>query len=224
MPDGALIGVGGYVTGVAVLCVVVGVTFLGGTKRETIYDKETVLGLFLIGLGLLIHGGFASLLRSSPRAVFSGYDRASAPLPDEMSEERWAWVVLYDLGYPPSKSILDSQGRFVSTQNVYIRWPRNNPLPAPEILFDLDASYWINCVYRSWDLEVVSLDAIRVPTSLGTDSRSLHWISRPESPFWYIVEALAGVACMLLSGLGVIRLLRRPQRRMNTLAPMGLGL
>jgi hypothetical protein len=44
-----------------------------GDGRRGFFDKNSLLGLILLGVAVILHGGFQTLLRSSPHAVFSGY-------------------------------------------------------------------------------------------------------------------------------------------------------
>lgn len=84
------------------ICVVLGVALFAGTKRETLWDRNNLVGLLLVGIALSTHGGFDTILRSSPRATFSGYVLAwSRSSEDAASASGWIW--LYDLGYPPAK-------------------------------------------------------------------------------------------------------------------------
>ncbi len=50
----------------AVICIVVGVGLFSGTKRETLWDRDNLVGLLLIGTALSIHGGWDTFFRSSP--------------------------------------------------------------------------------------------------------------------------------------------------------------
>ena len=220
MPDGALIGVGGYVSFVALLCAAVGLTFFGGTTRETLGDKETLLGLFLIGSAMLLHGGFAALLGSSPWANFTGSVRAYAPLPDEIHEERWAWFALYDLGYPPKESIIDPvTGTLVPYRDFTISWTKQNPVP--EAIFETDEAYWVSCVYRTWDLKSFSLDAAATPQARARGRTSVHWTAAPESPLWHLLEGMAGVFAIVVACVVYFRT-PKPQPRSSRLNPMSL--
>ena len=85
----------------AVICVVVGVGLFSGTKRETLWDRDNLVGLLLIGTALSIHGGWDTFFRSSPHAVFSGYVLGWSRY---SGDPAWApgTFCLYDLGYPPA--------------------------------------------------------------------------------------------------------------------------
>ena len=85
----------------AVICVVVGVGLFSGTKRETLCDRDNLVGLLLIGTALSIHGGRDTFFRSSPHAVFSGYVLGWSRF---SGDPAWApgTFCLYDLGYPPA--------------------------------------------------------------------------------------------------------------------------
>ena len=57
----------------AVICVVLGVSLFAGTKRETLWDRNNLVGLLLVGIALSTHGGFDTILRSGePPLVLSG--------------------------------------------------------------------------------------------------------------------------------------------------------
>ena len=221
LPDGALIGCGGWVTFFALLCAGIGVTFFGGTTRETVYDKETLLGAFLVGVALLTHGGFVTLLRSSPRANFSGCIEASSPLFQDMPDWQTAWIAVYDLGYPPTQQWFDpASGKPAANLDLTIKWTHNNPFPLSEELFNLENTYWVNCVYRRWDLQVISLDAVPSPSGLSEGLRGQHWASITESPEWYLAEATLG---LIFTAASVFTFVcgRKPTVRINPFAPYG---
>jgi hypothetical protein len=87
----------------------VGVSLFSGTKRETLWDRDNLVGLLLIGIALSAHGGFDAILRSSPHAVFSGYvlgfSRSLGLSPSV--------ICLYDLGSPPGNDYVDAPYRCV---------------------------------------------------------------------------------------------------------------
>jgi hypothetical protein len=156
MRDGSLVGVLIYVELFAFLCAIFGITFFGGTQRESLLDRDNLLGLLLIGLAAMVHGGFVSVLRSSPEAQFSGYILGSEGLPDD------AWIYLYDLGYPPEEF---ESGRSAwyepPVRMLHIVSSKSNA--PPESFLHSDVRYQLTCVYRSWDLRVTSIHAVPVP-------------------------------------------------------------
>jgi hypothetical protein len=68
-----LTGISVYVNVAAIVCAMVALPLFIGTKRQTRFDKNNLVGFVLLGVAVLLHGGFLTVLRSSPHAVFSGY-------------------------------------------------------------------------------------------------------------------------------------------------------
>jgi len=131
-----------------VICVVLGVSLFAGTKRETLWDGNNLVGLLLVGFALSTHGGFDTILRSSPHATFSGYvlgwDRSSG---DAASASGRIW--LYDLGYPPAKDWVDAPYRA-----VYIPAKRT----VPDAAWNTDRVWLLRTTYRTRDLQAVRIE------------------------------------------------------------------
>lgn len=66
-------GISVYVNVAAIVCALVALPLFIGTSRQRLFDKNNLIALLLLGLAALSHGGFQTVIRSSPRAVFSGY-------------------------------------------------------------------------------------------------------------------------------------------------------
>lgn len=107
-------------TRLSVVCAVWGLSLFAGTKRETLWDRDNVVGLLLIGIALSTHGDLDTILRSSSHATLSGYvlgwSRSSGKV---ASAPGWIW--LYDLGYPIGKDL----GEAPAGRAVYIPANRN---------------------------------------------------------------------------------------------------
>lgn len=202
MLNGSLVGAREYVEFFAFLCCIVGITFFGGTTRESLVDKDNLRGLLLLGLALLTHGGFESLLRSSPDVIFSGYILGYRNLPND------AWISVYDLGYPPQGFETDGPAWYNSPSRVlYIGWSKRN-VP-PESFLKIDRRYRITCVYRSWDLKITSVHAIPIPQAEAQGFTSWQWEAPTPMPrFWFLTEAVIG-AISLVSSMFI--LLRTPK-------------
>lgn len=73
-----------------------------GTSRQRLFDKNNLLALVLLGLAAFSHGGFETVIRSSPHAVFSGYVLGWSGGSED--EESSLWI--YDLGSLPRRNHL----------------------------------------------------------------------------------------------------------------------
>jgi hypothetical protein len=170
---------------VGVICVVLGICLFSGTKRETLWDKNNLVGLLLIGIALSTHGGFDTVLRSSPHATFSGYvlawSRSSGHVP---SASGWIW--LYDLGFPPTKAFEDSPYRA-----IYIPSKRNLPSEA----WNTDEIWLLQATYRTRDLQAVRIEGRPIPSPKTSGLRA--WT-------WQYDEPLLRPACETIIGLGLI--------------------
>jgi hypothetical protein len=126
----------------AIVCVVLGLSLFAGTKRETLWDRNNLAGLLLLGVALLAHGGFDTILRSSPHATFSGYvlgwDRSSGDVASASGR-----IFLYDLGYPPAKDWVGAPNRA-----VYI--PARGYVPSA--VWSTDKIWLLRATYRTRDL------------------------------------------------------------------------
>ena len=179
----------------AVICVVLGVSLFAGTKRETLWDRNNLVGLLLVGIALSTHGGFDTILRSSPHATFSGYvlgwDRASG---NAASASGRIW--LYDLGYPPTKDFVDAPYRA-----VYIPAKRN----IPDAAWSTDRLWLLRATYRTRDLQAVRIEGDPVPSARASGMQTWTWQS-DEPLLRPVLEAAIGLALMLGAA---IRLLKR---------------
>jgi hypothetical protein len=137
------------------ICVVLGVCSFSGTKRETLWDRGNLVGLLLIGIALSTHGGFDTILRSSPRATFSGYDLGWARSSGDATAS--GWISLYDLGYPPPVGFVDYPS--APHRPVYI--PANRKLPGAA--WNTTKVWLLRVEYRTRDLQAVKIEGCPVP-------------------------------------------------------------
>ncbi|MGC1975549.1 MAG: hypothetical protein WA671_02410, partial [Candidatus Sulfotelmatobacter sp.] len=93
-----LTGISVYVNVAAIVCAMVALPLFIGTKRQTRFDKNNLVGFVLLGAAVLLHGGFLTVLRSSPHAVFSGYVLGWSGGGEDTESSLW----IYDLGFPPA--------------------------------------------------------------------------------------------------------------------------
>ena len=169
----------------AVILVVVGVGLFSGTKRETLCDRDNLVGLLLIGIALSAHGGFDTILRSSPHAVFSGYvegwSRPLGLLP--------SGICLYDLGDPPTKTLWDAPYRC-----VYI--PAGSKVP--DAIWSTGKIWELQATYRTRDLQAVKIEGEPVKASLATELQAWTW--QHDEPLWRpAIETSVGLIFMLAS-------------------------
>ena len=171
----------------AVICGLLALPLLIGTRRSRVPDKNDVAAIALIALGFFLHGGVETLLRFSPHDTFGGYVLGSiGRLDDERSS-----VSLSDLGFPP-KDI--SSFPEVPYQELFIARSRRNPIPIS--FWDSNGKLFTKCEYRRWDHQITRIDAIPVPGA--TDLAAWHWASRGEGRFWYFVETLSALGVLLV--------------------------
>ncbi len=178
-----------------VICVVLGLSLFAGTKRETLWDKDNLVGLLLIGIALSTHGGFDTFLRSSPRTTFSGYDLGWSRSGDAASASGWMW--LYDIGYPPTNDWVGAPHRA-----VYIPASRN----MPDAGWNTDEVWLLRATYRTRDLQAVRIEGQSVPSAKASGMRTWTWES-DEPLMRPAVEAVIGLTLML--GAAVKLLIRR---------------
>lgn len=176
-----------------IVCVVLGLSLFAGTKRETLWDNDNLVGLLLIGIALSTHGGFDTFLRSSPRATFSGYDLGWTRSGEAASAAGQMW--LYDIGYPPTNDWVGAPSRA-----VYIPSSRK----MPDAAWNTDKVWLLRTTYRTRDLQAVRIEGQPVPSAAGT--RPWTWDS-DEPLMRPAVEAVIGVSLML--GAAVKFLTRR---------------
>ena len=177
-----------------VICVVLGVGLFAGTKRETLWDRNNLVGLLLVGVALSIHGGFDTILRSSPRATFSGYVLAwSRSSDDAPSHSGWIW--LYDLGYPPAKGWGGAPYRA-----LYI--PEGSGVP--DAAWSTDSTWFLRATYRNRDLQAMRVEGKPVPSAKASGVQNWTW--EWNEPLWRpALEAATGFTLMLGAAIGLVR-------------------
>ena len=168
-------------------------------RWKRLVDRNNLVGAFLLGLSLFLHGGFETLLRSSPVASFEGYNFGSP------TWGREAEVRLYDLGYPPAAASESSPSRLLN-----IRWSDAN---RPSGALNGGASMLFKCEYRIWDGEIVHGAGVPV----GSEERRFEWSSCSGGPFWFWFEGMGGLALTVLSA----GWFRRSRRRANARGFLG---
>jgi hypothetical protein len=190
-----LTGISAYVNVAALVCAFIALPLFIGAKRRSLFDKNNLFGLVLLGLATLLHGGFQTLLRSSPHAVFSGYILGW----DGGSEGRESSLWIYDLGFPP----VDTGSSYNAPyRNLILTTNRNNLVPAS--FWNTDSHEYLKCDYRIWDQEITRIDAVPVPNAKQSVSAAWRWESQSEGRIWTFLEALLGflVACKCILLLG----------------------
>jgi hypothetical protein len=172
-----------------VIFVVVGVGFFSGTKRETLWDRENLVGLLLIGIALSAHGGVDTILRSSPHAVFSGYvlgfSRPSGLLP--------GGICLYDL---------DNHHWDPPYRCVYI--PAGSKVPGA--VWTTGTIWLLRATYRTRDLQAVRIEGEPVPSREATGLQAWTW-QHNEPLLRPVIEASVGIILML--GAAIKAMIRR---------------
>ena len=190
-----LTGVSVYVNVAAIVCALVALPLFIGAKRQRLLDKNNLLGLLLLGTAALLHGGFQTVLRSSPHEVFSGYVLGWSGGGEDRESSLW----IYDLGFPPAET--SSFYKF-PYRNLNLTRSRNNRVPAS--FWNTDGHEYVKCDYRAWDQEITRIDAVPVPNAGQAVSAPWRWESRSEGRTWFFIEALLGllVACECIFLLG----------------------
>ena len=178
-----------------IICIVLGLSLFVGTKRETLWDKDNLVGLLLVGIALSTHGGFDTFLRSSPRATFSGYDLGWTRSGEAASASGRMW--LYDIGYPPTNDWVGAPSRA-----VYIPASRE----MPDAAWNTDEVWLLRTTYRTRDLQAVRIEGQPVPSAEAAGMRTWTWQS-DEPLMRPAVEAVIGLALIL--GAAVKLLTRR---------------
>lgn len=178
---------------VGIICVVLGLSLFAGTKRETLWDKDNLLGLLLIGIALSIHGGLDTFLRSSPRITFSGYDLGWSRSGDAASASGRMW--LYDIGYPPTRDWVGAPSRAVDI-------PASHNMPGAA--WNTNKVWLLRVTYRTRDLQAVKIEGQPVPSAEASGMRVWAWesdepLTRPA------VEAVIGFVLMLGAAVNLLR-------------------
>jgi hypothetical protein len=181
------------VDALGVVCAVWGISLFAGTKRETLWDRDNIVGLLLIGIALSTHGGLDTILRSSSHATFSGYVLGWSRSSGMASASGWIW--LYDLGYPIGKDLGDAP----AGRAVYIPANRN----VPDAAWNTDKVWLLRTTYRTRDLQAVRIEG--VPVSLAKASGMRTWTWQSNEPLLRpAVEAAIGIALMLGAAIGLL--------------------
>jgi hypothetical protein len=181
-------GISVYVSVAAIVCALVALPLFIGTSRQRLFDKNNLVALALLGLAAFSHGGFQTVIRSSPHAVFSGYVLGWSGGSED--EESSLWI--YDLGFPPAP-----ESSFVNApyRNLYVRRSRTGNIPPA--FWNTGMAEHVTCEYRVWDLQITNIDAVPVPNAKQGGSIPWQWKSHSQGRAWAMVEALLGllVAC-----------------------------
>ncbi len=176
-----------------VICVILGVGLFSGTKRESLWDRDNFVGLLLIGIALSTHGGFDTILRSSPHAVFSGYVLGSTGLSGEAGSSGWIW--LYDLGNPPVERFWDKPHRA-----VYI--PASGKVP--DAAWSTNEVWYLRATYRTRDLQAVRIEGKPVSSPQASGLQSWTW-QRDEPLLRPALETTIGLALVLGAAILLMR-------------------
>jgi hypothetical protein len=185
-------------------CIVLGITLFAGTKRETLWDRDNLVGLLLVGVALSTHGGFDTILRSSPRAPFSGYVTTLARRSDDVGSASMIYVC--DLGYPPESfasfvaEYPKAQGSGAPCQALYI--PAKSGLP--DAAWNTDMVWLLRTVYRTRDFQVTRIDGEPVPSAKASGIQSWTW-QRNEPVLRPTIEAATGFTLMLGAAFALLR-------------------
>jgi hypothetical protein len=177
------------------ICAIVGMTFLGGITRDSLFDRETLAGGLLVGLALLVHGGFESSPYLSPQSSYRGF---VGPIGADLGKS-WksipndTWIFVDGSLYHPYG---DDPSRW-----LHLVWA--DPNAPPESLLRRDYRYDLTFVYRSWDLRVISINALPDPYIQESGLAPWHWFAPSAESRWYsLVEAGFG-AIALISSIGL---------------------
>jgi len=179
-----------------------GVLSFSGTKRETLWDN--LVGLLLIGIALSTHGGFHTILRSSPRATFSGYVTTMARTSDDRGSASMIYVC--DLGYPPESfesfvaKYPKGQGSGAPCQALYT--PAKSGLP--DATWNTHMVWLLRTVYRTRDFQVTRIDGEPVPFAKSSGTQSWTW-QRNEPVLLPAIETATGFTLMLGTAIALLR-------------------
>ena len=133
---------------VAALCVLAAVPCFIGMRWKRLVDRNNLVGAFLLGLALFLHGGFETLLRSSPVASFEGAITEPSWAGDDQAE---VW-----LSHPHGST----------SPHLHVRWSADNEWPP--WLWDTP----LKCRYRVWDLEITHVAPVEMHVARAWDSGS----------------------------------------------------
>jgi len=157
----------------AVICGLLALPLLIGTRRSRVPDKNDVAAIALIALGFFLHGATELAVRFSPHDAFSGYVLGWIGGTDDQRSS----ISLSDLGFPP-KDI--SSFPEVPYKELFVARSRRNPIPTS--FWDSNGKLFTKCEYRRWDHQITRIDAKSVPGV--RELEAWHWRSRAEGRFW----------------------------------------
>ena len=191
-----LTGISVYVNVAAIICALVALPLFIGAKCRRFLDKNTLLALVLLGVAVFLHGGFQTVLRSSPHAVFSGYVLGWSGGSEDSESSLW----IYDLGFPPADTSSFSTAPY---RNLRLTRSRSNHVPAS--FWNSNGSEYVKCDYRVWDLEITRIKAVPVPSAKQAVSAEWQWKSHSEGRTWPFIEALLGILVAFRGILGLAK-------------------
>ena len=163
----------------AVICGLLALPLLIGTRRKRTPDKNDVAAIALIAFGFFLHGGVGTLLRFSPHETFSGYVLGWTG----GSAEQHSSLFLYDLGFPPQDAASFPEAQ---SQNLFVARSLRNLIPSS--FWDSNGKLFTRCEYRRWDRQITKIDALPVPGA--NELTAWHWTSHAEGRFWYLLETI----------------------------------
>lgn len=192
-----LTGISVYVNVAAIVCAMVALPLFIGTKRQTRFDKNNLVGFVLLGAAVLLHGGFLTVLRSSPHAVFSGYVLGWSGGGEDTESSLW----IYDLGFPPADESTFPNAPY---RNLHVTRSRTDNVPLS--FWNSGISEHVKCEYRIWDLEITRIDAVPAPNAKQTGLVVWQWNSHSQGRAWPLIEGLLG---FLVTCWAILRLARK---------------
>lgn len=166
----------------AVICGLLALPLLIGTRQKRTPDKNDIAAIALIALGFFLHGSIETILRLSPHDTFSGYvlggigDRG----------EQISALSLSDLGFPPNDI---SSFPWAPHQELFVTRSRRNLVPAS--FWDSNGKLFTRCEYRRWDRQITQIDARPIPGA--SELTPWHWTSHAEGRFWFLLETLSAL-------------------------------
>jgi len=189
-----LAGVSVYVNVIAILCALIALPLFIGASRYRLVDKNNLLGLCLLGVAAFLHGGFQTVIRSSPHAVFSGYVLGYSG----GSEDKESSLSIYDLGFPPADGASFETAPY---RELFLTRSRSDNVPSS--FWDSDINEYVKCDYRLWDQQITGIDAVPVPNAKQKGPAAWQWKSHSQGRVWLFLEGLLGLfaACWAILGL-----------------------
>ena len=189
-----LAGVSVYVNVIAIVCALIALPLFIEANRFRLVDKNNLLGLCLLGIAAFLHGGFQTVIRSSPHAVFSGYVLGWSG----GSEDKESSLSIYDLGFPPAD---ESSFDTAPYRELFLTRSRSDNVPA--VFWADGISEYVKFEYRLWDRQITGIDAVPVPNAKQKEPDAWQWKSHSEGRVWLFLEGLLGLfaACRGILGL-----------------------